>query len=81
MYYNNLQIISKLLSQGYRYHKFRKAFKTFFRSYSEPLSYFGALSFQEYVTKGISYPVFYVDLVYKLEWSGAQKISFPREQK
>ena len=38
----------------------------FFRSYSELLSKFGDISFQEYVFKGISHPVFYGDLVYKL---------------
>ena len=37
-----------------------------FRSYSELLSKFGDISFQEYVFKGISHPVFYGDLVYKL---------------
>ena len=62
----NLQITSKLPTQGYRYHKFRKTFGKFFRSYSELLSKFGDISFQEYVTKGISHPVFYGDLVYKL---------------
>ena len=35
-------------------------------SYSELLSKFGAISIQEYVSKGITHPVFYVDLVYKL---------------
>ena len=62
----NLQITSKLLTQGYRYHKLRKTFGKFFRSYSQLLSKFGDISFQEYVTKGISHPVFYGDLVYKL---------------
>ena len=62
----NLQITSKLLTQGYRYHKLRKTFGKFFRSYSEFLSKFGDISFQEYVFKGISHPVFYGDLVYKL---------------
>ena len=62
----NLQITSKLLTQGYRYHKLRKTFGKFFRSYSEFLSKFGAISFQEYVSKGITHPVFYGDLVYKL---------------
>ena len=57
---------SKLLTQGYRYHKLRKTFGKFFRSYSELLSKFGDISFQEYVFKGISHPVFYGDLVYKL---------------
>ena len=58
----NLQITSKHLTQGHRYHKLRK---TFFSSYSELLSKFGAISFQEYVCKGITHPVFYGDLVYK----------------
>ena len=63
---NNLQITSKLLTQDYRYHKLWKTFGNFFRSYSELLSKFGAISFQEYVSKGITHPVFYGDLVYKL---------------
>ena len=58
----NLQIASK----GYRYHKLRKTFGKLFRSYSELLSRFGDISFQEYVSKGITHPVFYGDLVYKL---------------
>ena len=62
----NLQITSKLLTQGYRYHKLRKTFGKFFRSYSELLSKFGAISFQEYVSKGIAHPVFYGECVYKL---------------
>ena len=62
----NLQITSKVLTQGYRYHKLRKTFGKFFRSYSELLSKFGDISFQDYVSKGISHPVFYGDLVDKL---------------
>ena len=62
----NLQITSKLLTQGYRYHKLRKTFEKFLRSYSELLSKFGDISFQEYLSKEISHPVFYGDLVYKL---------------
>ena len=61
----NLQITSKLLTQGKRYHKLRKTFGKFFRSYSE-LSKFGDISFKDYLSKGISHPVFYGDLVYKL---------------
>ena len=38
----------------------------FFRPYSELLSKFGTKSFQEYVSEGITHPVFYGDLVYKL---------------
>ena len=50
----NLQITWKLLILGYRYHKLRKTFGKFFRSYSELLSKFGDISFQEYLSKGIS---------------------------
>ena len=63
----NLQITSKLLTQGYRNHKLRKTFGKFFISYSELLSKFGDILFQEYLSKGISQPVFYGDLVYKLK--------------
>ena len=41
----NLQLTSKLLTQGYRYHKLRKTFGKFFRSYSDLLSKFGEISF------------------------------------
>ena len=65
-YSKNLQITSKLLTQGYRYHTLRTTFGKFFLSYSELLSKFGAILFQEYVSKGITHPVFYGDLIYKL---------------
>ena len=64
-YSKNLQITSKP-TQGYTYHKLRKTFGKVFRSYSELLSKFRDISFQEYLSKGISHPVFYGDLVYKL---------------
>ena len=60
------QVVKKLLTQGCRYHKLREKFGKFFRSYSELLSKFGAISIQDYVSKGITHPVFYGDLVYKL---------------
>ena len=37
----NLQLTSKLLTQGYRYHKLRKTFGKFFRSYADLLSKVG----------------------------------------
>ena len=40
----NLQITSKLLTEGYRYHKLRKASGTFIRSSSALLSKFGDIS-------------------------------------
>ena len=59
----NLQITLKPLTQDYRYHKLRKTFWKSLRSYSELLSKFGEISFQEYV---FSRPDLYGDLVYKL---------------
>ena len=50
----------------YIYHKFRKTIWKFFRSYSDLLSKFGEISLQEYVCEGISHPVFYGDLVFKV---------------
>ena len=61
----NIQITSKLLPQGNSYHKLRKIFGKFFWLYSALLSKFGEISFQEYVSEGISHPVFYGDLIYK----------------
>ena len=54
-----------ILEKGYRYHKLRITFGKFFMSYSELLSNFCLISFQEYVSEGISHLVFYGDLVYK----------------
>ena len=62
----NLQLTSKLLTQVYRYYKLRKTFRKFYRAYSDLLPKFGEMSFQEYDTEGISHPVLYGDLVYKL---------------
>ena len=86
----NLQLTSKLLTQGYRYHKLRKTFGKCFRSYSDLLSKFGEISFQEYITEGIPHPVFYGDLVYKLRrvrceanfvWSGSKIVKRLRRRK
>ena len=57
----------KNLKLSHRYHKLRKTLGKFFRSYCEFLSTFGDISFQEYLSKGISHPVFYGDQVYKLK--------------
>ena len=61
-----LKLFKSYLTQGYRYHELRKECGKFFRSYSELLSKFGKISFQEYVSEGISHPVFYGDPVYIL---------------
>ena len=62
----NLLLSSKLISQGYRYHKLRKTFGKFYKNYKELLLKFGAISFYDYVTHGIAQPKFYGDLVLKL---------------
>ena len=54
------------MTHGYRYYKLRNTFGKFFRSYSKLLSKFGDISFQEYASEGISHPVFFVDIVFKL---------------
>ena len=58
----NPHLTSKLLIQGYRYHKLRETFGKFFGSYSDLYSKFG----EKYVTEGIAPTVFYGVLVYKL---------------
>ena len=48
------------------FYKLKNTFGKFFRSYSELLSKLSDISFQEYMSNGISHPVFYGDLVYNL---------------
>lgn len=61
----NLIITEKLLSQGYRYHKLRKAFsKFYYRNSSLIIKYKGNL--KTLLRQGISHPEFYGDVVYKL---------------
>ena len=43
----NLQLTSKLQTQGYRYRKLRKTFGKLFRSYSDLVSKFGEISFAD----------------------------------
>ena len=47
----------------------------FFRSISELLSKFGEIPFQEFDCAGISHPVFYGDIVYKLRKVKCERIS------
>ena len=59
-HYKSLQLTSKHLTQVCRYHKLRKQFGKLFRSYSEFFSKLGEInvSFQKYVSEGISRPGF-----------------------
>lgn len=63
----NLQLTTKLISQGYRYHKLRKTFGRFHKKYKELLLKYGnSVSYLDFVTQGISHPQFYGDLVLKV---------------
>ena len=60
--YRNKALTAKLLRQGYRYFKLRKAFSKFYRSASvEKYS----VSLKTLLQQGISEPEFYGDLVYR----------------
>ena len=63
--YSNIALTSaKLLRQGYRYIKFRKAFLKFYRRYSALLEKY-SVSLKTLLQRGISEPEFYGDLVYR----------------
>ena len=55
---------AKLLRQGYRYFKLRKAFSKFYRRHSALLEKY-SVSLKTLLQQGISEPEFYGDLVYK----------------
>ena len=61
-----LFLISKLLKQGYRYHKIRKAFSKFYHRHSE-LILIHNIGLKALLQQGISVPIFYGDLVYKFK--------------
>ena len=56
----------KLLKQGYRYHKLRKAFSKFYRRHNELFSKFN-VGLKSLLHQGLSEPEFYGDLVYKFK--------------
>ena len=62
----NLFLISRLLKQGYRYHKFRKAFSKFYHRHSELIVKYN-IGLKPLLQQGISEPIFYGDLVYKFK--------------
>ena len=57
---------AKLLKQGYRYHKLRKAFSKFYRRHYELISKFN-VGLKSLLHQGLSEPEFYGDLVYKFK--------------
>ena len=60
----NKCLTAKLLKQGYRYHKLRKAFFKFYRRHYELISKFN-VGLKSLLHQGLSEPEFYGDLVYK----------------
>ena len=62
--YHNKALTAKLLRQGYRYFKLRKAFSKFYRRHSALLEKY-SVSLKTLLQRGISEPEFYDDLVYR----------------
>ena len=61
----NKALTAKLLKQGYRYHKLRKALTKFYRWHSELVEKYN-VSLRKLLQQGISEPEFYGDLVYRI---------------
>ena len=61
-------LTAKLLKQGYRYHKLRKAlkFSQFYRRHYEMISKFN-VGLKSLLFQGLSKPEFYGDLIYKFK--------------
>ena len=62
----NKLLTQKLLKQGYRYHKLRKMFSTFYRQYYDLISKF-QVGLKSILRQGLLEPEFHCDLVYKLK--------------
>ena len=62
----NKSLTAKLLQQGYRYHKLRKAFSKFYRRHYELVSKFN-VGLKTLSHQGLWEPEFYGDLVYKFK--------------
>ena len=62
----NLSSAAKLLTQGYRYHKVRKAFSKFYHRHSELIVKY-TIGLKTLLLQGISEPILYGDLVYKFK--------------
>ena len=60
----NKVLTAKLLRQGYRYHKLRKAFSKFYRRHFDIVSKYN-VGLKTRLLQGLSEPEFYGDLVYK----------------
>ena len=60
----NKVLTAKLLRQGFRYHKIRKAFSKFYRRHFDIVSKYN-VGLKRLLLEGLSEPEFYGDLVYK----------------
>ena len=60
----NKVLTAKLLRQGYKYHKLRKAFSKFYRRHLDIVSKYN-VGLKTLLLQGLSEPEFYGDLVYK----------------
>ena len=60
----NKVLKAKLLTQGYRYHKLRKAFSKFYRRHFDLVSKYN-VGLKTLLLQGLSETEFYGDLVYK----------------
>ena len=69
----NKCLTAKLIKQGYRYHKLRKAFSKFYRRHYELISKFN-VGLKSLLHQGLSEPEFYGDLVYKKK----KKVTFKK---
>ena len=70
----NRFLTAKLLKQGYRYHKLRKAFSKFYRRHFELVSKYN-VGLKTLLLQGISEPEYYGDLRYKFRknWNNCNK--------
>ena len=62
----NLFLTAKLLKQGYRYHKIRRAISKFYHRHSELIVKYN-IGLKTLLQQGISEPIFYGELVYKFK--------------
>ena len=60
----NKVLTAKLLSQGYRYHKIRKAFSKFYRQHFDIVSKYN-VGLKTLLLESLLEPEFYGDMVYK----------------
>ena len=76
--YRNKALTAKLLRQGYRYFKLRKAFSKFYRRHSALVEKY-SVSLKTLLQQGISEPEFYGDLVCRFRKKSVGKSNFSEQ--